>query len=186
MNLRELLQSKRRAAAVPLAMVAVVILLAMGVGILTLGVTGRIYSTRNADQIKARSAADSGLARAIVDLNDRLKTDPAGIDAVLEQTLSPDQASLPIATDQALPYCDATFSYKVIPTDTWAALGSQGLTIESVGKCGSATATVYSFVRLKGLFDSAILVQDRISLMPNTLVAAYNSADSTDTEFDLK
>jgi len=38
----------------------------------------------------------------------------------------------------------------------------------------------------KGLFDSAILVKDRISLMPNTLVAGYNSQDATDTDFDLK
>jgi hypothetical protein len=39
---------------------------------------------------------------------------------------------------------------------------------------------------LKGLFDSAILVQDRISLMPNTLVAGYNSQDAADTDFDLR
>jgi len=39
---------------------------------------------------------------------------------------------------------------------------------------------------LKSLFDSAILVKDRISLMPNTLVAGYNSQDATDTDFDLK
>ncbi len=109
--MNELLHSKRRGSAIALAVVAVMILFAMGVGLMSLGVNGRIYSTRNGSQIKARCAADSGLARALVDLNVALGTNPADIDAAMGQAQLPDNASLPSTTDEALFHNDATFSY---------------------------------------------------------------------------
>ena len=45
--MKKLLISKRRGTAISLAVVAVMILLAMGVGLLSLGLNGRIYTMRN-------------------------------------------------------------------------------------------------------------------------------------------
>lgn len=186
MNAGMLSPSRRHGSAIAMAMIAVMILLAMGVGLLSLGVNGRIFSTRHGSKIKARCAADSGLAKALIDLNGELRTNPANVDAAIGQAQLPGNVSLPSATDETLLYCDATFSYRVITTSAWAALETQGLTVESIGKCGNSTVKVYAFAGLKGLFDSAILVQDRISLMPKTLVTAYNSEDPTDTDFKLQ
>ena len=67
------LDPKNRGFALPLAVLAMVLLLIIGGGLLTLGVNSRIVSTRNAQQIKARSAADSGLAKALWDMTQKLK-----------------------------------------------------------------------------------------------------------------
>jgi len=48
-----LIQSKRRGTVIPLAVVAIIILLAMGVGLLSLGFNSRIYTIRNTSDIKA-------------------------------------------------------------------------------------------------------------------------------------
>jgi len=119
-------------------------------------------------------------------LNSSLRTDPAGIDAAIGRAMLHSDLVLPSATNEALVYSDATFSYKAITTSAWVALGTPGLTIESIGRSGRATAKVYAFAGLKGLFDGAILVKDSICLMPNTKIAAYNSADSADTDFKLQ
>lgn len=199
-NMNKLLLSKRLGSAIPLAAVAVLILLAMGMGLLSLGLNSRIYSLRNTQQIQARCAADAGLVKAIFELNEKLKISPTEIDEAMRETLAPDTPSPPDGppsppdivpsligkTNEVLPNCDATFSYNIMGVASiFAAKGLQGLTIESVGTCGGATAKVSAIVGLTGLFDSAILVKDRISLMPNTKVAAYNSADLKDTDFDL-
>lgn len=186
MKRSRLLPSRYRGSAVALALIAIFILLATGAGLLSLGMKGRIYSTQNARCIQARCAADSGLARALVDLNGRLRTNPEGIDAAIGRSLLQSDVSLPSATNEALVYSDATFSYRAITTSAWVALGTSGLTIESVGRSGRATAKVYAFAGLKGIFDSAILVKDSISLMPNTQVAAYNSVDPADIDFKLQ
>jgi len=61
---RPLQSTKKRGSAIPLAVVAVLILLAMGTGLLSLGMHSRIYSIRTTSDIAARSAADA-LARVI-------------------------------------------------------------------------------------------------------------------------
>lgn len=83
MKRSRLLPSRYRGSAVTLALIAIFILLATGAGLLSLEMKGRIYSTQNARCIQARCAADSGLARALVDLNGRLRTNPEGIDAAI-------------------------------------------------------------------------------------------------------
>lgn len=186
MNMSKPLQSRKRGSAVPLAVFAVILMLAIGVSLLSLGANMRIYATRDGQQIQARCAADSGLAKALWELNERLKTNPAEVDAAMKQTASPDSPALLGTENEALPYCEATFSYNTTSASVFAALGAQGLTIESVGTSGSATAKVYALAGLKGLFDSAVLVREKISLMPNTLVKGYNSADPSDTDFDVR
>ena len=92
---------KRRGAVLPLVMFAVVILLTMGTGLLALGLNSRIFSIRAAAAIKARTAADAGLTKAIFEMNEKLKVKPWSDGALLH------------ATNETLPGCDAVFSYTV-------------------------------------------------------------------------
>jgi len=179
-------QSRERGTAVPLAVFAVVLMLVIGLSMLSLGTNMRIYATRNGQQIQARCAADSGMAKALWELNERLRTNPAEIDAAMTSGRIADASFQLKAENETLPNCEATFSYSTTTADVFAGLDMQGLTVESIGTCGSATVKVYALAGLQGLFDSAILVRDRISLMPNTLVKGYNSADPGDTDCRLQ
>jgi hypothetical protein len=150
-----------------LVVFAVVILAAMGAGLLDVGLNSRIIAIRTAQGMAARCAADAGLTKATYVANESLRT-KAWSD------ITP-----PCATNERLPNCDATFSYKV------GAYTKSSSVVQSVGQCGPVTKAVSAALRLKGLFDDAIVVRDRLSLMPNTLVSGYNSSDPLDTEFDV-
>ena len=165
--MKKLLKSKRRGSAIPLVMVAMMILLAMGVGLLSLGFNSRIYTMRNASAIEARCAADAGLAMALFEMNEKLKVKPYN------------EGTLPEAMDVQLPYSDEVCSYTV--TGDLAS----GYVITSVGKSGNAERVVSATIGLKSAFDSAILTKNKLKLKSNTIVDGYNSLDPTDTEFDI-
>jgi len=162
--MKKLLQSKKRGSAIPLAVVVVLILLAMGTGLLKLGLNSRIFSIRTASDITARCAADAGLTKALFEMNEKLKVDTW------------DRSSLPQAIDASLPNCDAAFSYKVTGNL------SNGFIIKSVGTADQAQRTVYATLGLQGLFEHAILTQENLVLKPDTLVDGYNSKDPFDTD----
>jgi len=164
--MKKLLQSKRRGSAIPLALVTVLILLAMGTGLLKLGLNSRIYSIRTTSDITARCAADAGLTMALFEMNEKLKVDTW------------DSSSLPQAIDEKLPYCDATYSYTVTGDVV-------GYTIKSIGKAGQAQRTVSATLRLKGLFEYAILTNETLILKSDTLVDGYNSEDPLDTDVNV-
>jgi hypothetical protein len=174
MNINELLRSKKCGSAVVLVAIVVVLLSIMGMGLLQIGLSSRLLAIQSTHKIKACSAADAGLTKAICEMNETLEAKAWS------------DSSLPKVADQSLPGCNATFSYKTTVASVQAAAGGKSLTVESIGKSGSATKSVHALVRLKGLFESAILAKERISLMPNTLVAGYNSADPTDADFKLQ
>jgi hypothetical protein len=163
-NMKTLLQSKKRGSAMPMALVAVMILLAMGVGLLSLGLSGRMYAIRNAEQIEARCAADAGLAMALFEMNENLSA----------KSLS--DSALPQAKDVRLPYCDEAFSYTVSGD-----LGS-GYVVTSIGESGQAERRVRATLMLKGVFNHAILANGTLILKPDTLVDGYNSEDPLDTD----
>ena len=163
--MKKLLQSKRRGSAIPLVVVAIIILLAMGVGLLSLGFNGRIYSIRNTSDIAARCAADAGLAMALFEMNEKLKVKPWN------------DSTLPEAIDVKLPYSDEVCSYKVIGSL------AGGYTLQSLGQSGNANRGVSATIRLKSAFDSAILTKNQLILKSGTIVDGYNSADPTDIEF---
>jgi hypothetical protein len=165
--MKQYLDYKDRGSALLLFLLAIVILLITGGALLTLGVQSRINSTRDAQQITARCAADSGLAKALWDINQKLKVKPFDISSLSQTTI------------QSLPNCDSVFSYSITSD-----YGSS-YTVTSVGSCGSITAKVYAVVGLQGLFNMAILAKERLSHSPNTSVDGYNSADPLDTEFDV-
>jgi len=165
--MKKLLQSKKRGSAIPLAVVVLLILLAMGTGLLRLGLNSRIFSIRTTSDIAARCAADAGLTKALFEMNEKL------------QVTSWDDSTLPQATDTNLPNCDAVFSYSV--TGNLAS----GYIIKSVGTAEQAQRTVYAAIGLKGLFEHAILTQENLILKPDTLVDGYNSQDPFDTDIEV-
>ena len=129
MNKKKLLQLKKPASAMPLALIAVMILLAMGVSIMSLGLQGRIYSIRIASDITARCAADSGLTMALFEMNEKLHAKPWN------------DSKLPEATNVSLPYCDAVCSYIVTGY-------LSGYSITSIGKSGQVQSTSDSSITL--------------------------------------
>ena len=142
-----------------LMLIAVVILSVMGMGLLSLGLHGRIFATRTTSEIEARAAADAGLARALAEMNEKLTTKPW------------DGDTLPVATDQTLPNCDATFGYTVTGDI------DSGYTVESVGQSGASERTVTSILPLQGPFESAIFAKQNIDLKNNAVVDWYNYDD---------
>ena len=165
--MKKLLQSKKRGSAIPLAVIAVLILLAMGTGLLSLGLNSRVFSIRTTSDIMARCAADAGLTMALFRMNEKLPT------------LSWDVSTLPQAIDANLPNCDATYSYTV--TGDLA----NGYTIKSVGKAEGVQRTVSATLRLKGLFDNAIFVEQSIIMNNNNQILGYNS-DTGETDLKIQ
>jgi hypothetical protein len=165
--MKKLLQSKKRGSAIPLAIVVVLILLAMGTGLLKLGLNSRIFSTRTASDIAARCAADAGLAKALFEMNEKLKVGPWF------------DSTLPQAIDANLPNCNAVFSYSITGDPT------SGYIITSVGTAGQAQKTVYATLGLRGLFEHAILTKGTLILKANTVVDGYNSQDPLDTDIEV-
>jgi len=166
--MKKLVQSKRRGSAIPLAVVAILILLAMGTGLLRLGLSSRVFSIRKTSDIMARCAADAGLTMALFRMNEKK-----------QQVGLWDGSTLPQAIDEKLPNCDATYSYTVTGDLT------NGYSVKSVGRANQAERTVYATLGLEGLFEYAILTKESLILKPDTLIDGYNSEDPFDTDFEI-
>ncbi|MFB0553370.1 MAG: collagen-binding domain-containing protein [Phycisphaerae bacterium] len=160
---RQLQSTKKRGSAIPLAVVAVLILLAMGTGLLSLGLHSRIKSIRTTSDIAARSAADAGLIKALFEMNEKLKVEPWN------------GSSLPQETNTSLPNCDAVFSYTVTGD-----LGS-GYTVESTGISGQAQRTVSCTLQLRGPFEAAIFTKNGMELKNSAVVDWFNYTEDDKT-----
>ena len=165
--MKKLLKSKRRGSAIPLAVIAILILLAMGIGLLSLGFNGRVFSMRTASDIAARCAADAGLTMALFEMNEKLKVKPWN------------DSTLPEVIDVELPYSDQVCSYRV--TGNLAG----GYEIASLGESGQARRAVSATIGLQGAFDHAILTKGNLWLKSGTIIDGYNSADLSDTDVDV-
>ncbi len=163
--MKKLLQTKRRGSAISLAILIVVILLAMGTGLLSMGLHSRTFSLRTTSDITARCAADSGLTMALYQMNEKLKVKPWS------------GSSLPKATDTKLPYCDASYNYNLMGNLT------NGYIVQSVGKADNFVRSVCATLRLRGLFEHAILTRGSLVLKSDTVIDGYNSEDPSDTDF---
>ena len=148
------LLQRRKGAAVPLAMIAIMILLAMGVGLLSLGGTARVYAVRTSSAIAARTAADSGLAMALYEMNEQL------------QAKSLDNDSLP-SSKEVLPNCDNVFSYTITSE------GGSEFTVESTGTSGLSQKQVACTLRLKGPFEYAIFGREGAELRNSATIDWY-------------
>ncbi|MHC4475236.1 MAG: DUF7305 domain-containing protein [Planctomycetota bacterium] len=166
--MKKLLKSKRSGSAIVLVMLAAVLLMAMGVGLLGLGLRGRILATRNAEQVQARCAADAGLTKALFEMNRQLQIKPWS------------GSTLPAAKDHALPNSDATCSYSVSGSI------AGGYVVQSTGNCKNALKTVNATLRLKGVFEGAIVTRGSLVLKSGTLISGYNSKDPNVTGAEAK
>ncbi len=192
MSRKSHLQSSKRGSILALMVIVIVLLSVAGIGMLRCGLQARIYAARTLNEIAARTAADAGLIMAIWVLNQNVQATYLANE-------------MPRQTDQSLANSGATFSYEVaMPSGSTTEPVATGGTeeevdpfnvklpytsryvIKSVGKSGNAEKVLYATVRLKGLFESALLSKGKILLAPNTLITGYNSADPTDTDIDVK
>ena len=131
-------------------------MLVMGMGLLDLGMKGRVYSIRTASDISARCAADSGLEMALYEMNEKIKVKPWN------------DSSLPEGTNQNLPYCDAVYSYTI------SGNSSEGYTIESVGTSGIAERKVICVLEPQGPFEFAVFTDEGAELKNSSLVDWFN------------
>jgi len=154
------LNSHRDGFALAIVMSVLVLLLLLGWGVMSLGLQGQIFAIRTTSQIAARVAADAGLTKALVEMNQLLQKSPFSIDG-----------SLPSATDELLPGCDATYTYAVVGDK------DSGYKIQSVGRAGNQQRTVSAALRLRGLFDFGIIVKESAVFFSDTLVDGYDSSD---------
>ncbi len=150
------LQLKNRGSTIPLALVALVLLLLMGMSLLSQGHNTRVYSIRTSSDIAAQCAADAGLTKALFEMNKKLKT-----------KLWSDE-NLPTATNTSLANCDAVYNYKV--TD----VPGIGYRIESTGISIQNTKKVSCTLKLQGPFDAAIFTENGISLYSTAIIDGYN------------
>ncbi|UCE98916.1 MAG: hypothetical protein JSV82_06940 [Planctomycetota bacterium] len=153
------IQSKRKGSALALVMIVLIVMLAMGVGLLSLGQSSRIRAARTGSDIVARCAADAGLTKCIFEMNNKLK------DGNEPWT----DSNLPHAINETLANCDATFTYSVITDD------DNVYNIESIGSSGMAKRKVNCSLKLEGLFEYAIFVQDNLTLQNGTTVDMRNA-----------
>jgi len=155
MNTNKTVQLKNRGSALPLALVAIVLLLTVGTSVLSLGLNSRIYSTRNASGISARCAADAGLTKALYEMNLKL------------QGKAWFGYELPCETSIYLPNCDATYDYTV----TWS---PSGYIIQAIGNSSQAQRTVSCLLKQQSPFDAAIFSDGSITLHNSGIVDWYN------------
>ncbi|MHC4622623.1 MAG: DUF7305 domain-containing protein, partial [Planctomycetota bacterium] len=116
----------------------------------------RTLTSRTASNIGARCAADAGLAKALFELNSMLQVKPW------------DDSSLPQAADQALPGCDATYSYAVTGN-----IGD-GYVVESIGKFGRSEKRITATLKLQGLFEYAVFGDEQVGLKNAAAIDWYN------------
>jgi hypothetical protein len=166
--MKKLFRSRHNGFAIPLAMVAIMLLLVLGTSLLTLGANARIFSLINNSEIAAQCAADAGLTKALYDMNAKLSTSPWN------------DSTLPSASDVSLPASDLTFSYNITKN------ASGIYTIESTGNSGSMIKTVYGPLAINGP-QYAILVANSLYMKNNGVITGSCVTLSTASgAFDVK
>jgi hypothetical protein len=159
MNRITLQKSKVRGFALALALLAVMVFFATGVGLLAMGLRNRMLATDVVSDIAARTTADAALERALYRMNTLLKAD----------NLQDDM--LPSITDyMALPNSETTFTYNV--TGNW----TDGYKIQAVGKSGRSEKMVSCDVKQQGLFREGLFSVGNIILKNGTTVDWYNNS----------
>ena len=157
---KKLLQSKRGGFAMAIVLCVVILLLIVGAGLLGVGSQSRLMGVRTSSQIAARSAADTGLTKALFTMNEQLA------DKTWNDT------SLPSVTNERIPNTDLSFSYNVAKSTT--ADGNDLYSLSCAGKSGRYQKSVNATLELKGIFEYAIYVAEDMVLRNGTTISAYN------------
>ena len=98
MNRRIHYKLKNDGATLVLAICAVVLLLVIGAGMLSLGMQGQLTSIRTGSEIKARTAADAGLNQALYMMNRQIKSNVQVISHLPHSSQSCDGANVGLRT----------------------------------------------------------------------------------------
>ncbi|MHC4693323.1 MAG: DUF7305 domain-containing protein [Planctomycetota bacterium] len=157
---KKLLQSKRGGFALALVLTAVILLLVVGIGLMSVGVHERVRGVRTTSEIAARSAADTGLTKALFTINRQLE----------KKTFNDN--SLPHVTKELIPYANSSFSYQV--TKSTLSDGNDLYTVTSLGRSGRYNRSVRCTLEMKGIFEYAIWVAGQLNLKSGTTISAYN------------
>jgi hypothetical protein len=165
--MNKLLKSKKYGSAMVLSVLAIVLLAAAGLGLLSLGLNSRLSAVRGAFGMQARAAADAGLAKALYEMNEKLEVKPWN------------DSSLPSETDSAIEDSSETYSYSVTKD------GGGVYHISSTGTCSQATRTVSASLDITGP-PEAILVANKLSLKNNfTITGSCGTLSADGEDFDM-
>ncbi|UCC22366.1 MAG: hypothetical protein JSW23_11395 [Planctomycetota bacterium] len=156
MNTARRQKCRTRGSAIALILLVIILLFIMGLALTDLGLRSRLFALRTATGIAARCAADAGLTKAMFEMNQKLEED------------SWNDSNLPVATNEALPGCDSTYSYTVTPD------ANNQYLIQSIGSSGISQKTVNATLTIEGLFEYAIFADNTIVLKNGTTIDGYN------------
>jgi hypothetical protein len=154
--------NNQKALVLPIIAAIALCLALLGLGILQLAFGSRLMATRTIAQISARCAADSGITRALYEINNHF-TIISGWDGFL-----------PFGENMTLNNNNATYNYKV--QGPFTELSEPYWLVESTGILGSQQKTVYATLGIRNLFDYGLIVTDQIKLLNNNLVDGYNTS----------
>jgi len=129
----------RRGFTLPVATAMLVVLLLVGFGFLRLGFTAQLKAIRTVEALSARAAADSGLTKALFDMNNSLDVESEKL------------KNLPSSGSGALPNTSANFAYEVDEVEK-----DSEYRIVSTGSCGRTHKVVSATVMRQGYFDQAV------------------------------
>ena len=146
----------------------VVILFIIGASVLNIGLNKRVFAVRTSSDISARCAADSGITKALFEMNGKLKVIPWN------------GSSLPEGPAEVLPNTSANYSYAV------SGDLASGYSVKSAGKSGLQEKVITCSLSLEGLYEHAILAQEDIILKSGMVIDGYNSGDPWDTDIDVQ
>jgi hypothetical protein len=158
---KKLTQLKRGGFALATVLCAVILMLIVGVGVLSISMQSRSTAARSSSDISARSAADAGVTQALYTVNNML------------EAKTWNDNSLPMASYVPLPNTDATYSYQVTKITT-ADSNDDFYTLKCIGKSGRRQKTVSCTMELKGVFEYAIYTLGTLTLKSGTSITAYN------------
>ena len=153
---KKLLRKQQTGFALAIVLCSILLLFVVGIGLSGVGMHRRSFAVQTCSGIAARSTADAGLTKALLEMNEKLNVKPW------------DDNNMPHATDEPLPGCDAILSY-MVTGDKY-----QGYNIVSVGKYGQVTKEVSCHLKLESPFDTAIFGKELISLKSGTTIDSYN------------
>ncbi|MBN1796424.1 MAG: hypothetical protein JW804_07110 [Sedimentisphaerales bacterium] len=145
---------KNKGAALILAVLAMVLLLVTGGGLLTLGFQSRAYQIHTASDIAARCAADTAMTKALYEINTLFANGELGDE-------------LPTEADISLTGSESDYSYTITKD------GST-YTITATGQSNGAQRTVEATLAASNPFDFAIFAQENISMKNSSKIDWYN------------
>jgi len=161
--------SKNRGSALVLIIVAMVILMVTGIGLLAVGYNSRLLAIKDNAALASHAAADAGVFEAVCELNNKLATKEAAFMAADNNSTLP---SMTIQTPLGPDSGNQKYAYRV--SDTWP-----NYTISSTGASNGVERKISAKTTVSGPFDPAILVANQLTMNNNDIVGAAQGTEVT-------